>query len=125
MSPIMKEGDMIVTYKWDKNYNVGEVCAFTYDGENMCDRVCAKEGDIVDITSKGLTVNGSSIQEHEIFKETTQVKDGVDFPLTVPEGCVFVLGDNRDCAIDSRIFGCVEISKTQGKVIGVFKHRTI
>lgn len=125
MSSIIKEGDLVVAYRWDKKYNVGDVVAFAHDGKNTCSRVVAKDGDKVDITSKGLTVNGDFIQEHDIYKETTQVKNGVSFPLEVPEGCVFVLGDNRDCAIDSRIIGCIDANKTEGKVIGVFKHRTI
>lgn len=125
MTSIIKEGDMVVAYRWDKNYSSGDVCAFRYNDKTTCSRVVAKEQDTVNITNKGLLVNGDMIQEHDIYKETTQVKDGVTFPLTVPNGCIFVLGDNRDTAIDSRIFGCIDVNKTDGKVIGIFKHRSI
>ncbi len=68
-------------------------------------------------------VNGNKIVEDAIKMETTQVKDAVQFPLTVPKGFVFALGDNRDEAVDSRIIGCIDVNKTEGKVIGLFRHR--
>lgn len=123
MMPAVKDGDMLLTYRWDKSYTAGDICVFDYDGETICSRVVAVEGDKVDIDAGGLKVNDAKYGEQNIYKETTQVKDGVTFPLTVPEGCVFVLGDNRTDSIDSRIFGCVDVQKTQGKVIGLFRHR--
>lgn len=98
---------------------------FWYNNQTIVSRVVAREGDEVDIDSKGLKVNGNRIVEETIIKETTQVKDAVKFPLTVPKGCVFALGDNRDIAIDSRIVGCIDVNKTEGKVIGLFRHRGI
>ncbi|MDO5426423.1 MAG: signal peptidase I [Coriobacteriia bacterium] len=96
---------------------------FWYNNKPNVSRVIALEGDEVNIDSRGLFVNGTRLSEPNITKETTQVKDAVQFPLIVPKGEVFVLGDNRDIAIDSRTFGCVEIEKTEGKVIGLFRHR--
>lgn len=125
MSPAIKDGDMVLTYRWDKRYKANDICSFSYENEMTCSRVVAVAGDKVDIGASGLRVNGAKIQENDIFAETTQVENGVTFPLTVPEGKVFVLGDNRKQAIDSRIFGCVSIDKTQGKVIGVFRHRML
>ena len=37
--------------------------------------------------------------------------------VIVPEGCIYVLGDNRDESMDSRTFGCVPLEKVEGKVI--------
>ena len=87
-------------------------------------RVVAEEGDIVNIDANGLKVNGNKVTESGIFEETTLIKDSdIKFPLTVPDNEVFVLGDNRTAAIDSRTFGCVEVEKTEGKIIGLFRHR--
>lgn len=126
MKPNIKDGDMVLSYRWDKRFNANDVVAYSYDNEMTCSRVIAVAGDSVDIKADGLRVNGNKVQDDYAVGETTQVKDkGITFPLTVPEGKVFVLGDNRTLAVDSRIFGCVDIDKTQGKVIGVFRHRGI
>ena len=123
MEPSLIPGDMATSYRLDKRYSAGDVVTYTYKGEHTCGRVVAVAGDIVDIDKDGLVVNGSHQFEPRITKETTQVKGGVTFPLVVPEGSVFVLGDNRDQAVDSRIIGCLEIDKTEGKLIAIFRRR--
>jgi signal peptidase I len=88
-------------------------------------RVVATAGDSVDIVEAGLVVNGALQQEPEILNKTERYQDGVDFPLTVPEGQIFVLSDSRNGANDSRIFGCVRIEDTFGKVMTVIRRRSI
>lgn len=70
-------------------------------------------------------VSGAVQISQDIYSDTTQFKDGTDFPLTVGQGQVFVLGDNRTVASDSRIYGCLNINDIQGKVIGVIRTRGI
>lgn len=125
MSPSVKDGDMVLDYRLDKNFHLHDVVAFTYEGNRMAARVVALAGDEVDITAAGLVVNGSVQQESGVYGVTTQVAGGVTFPLTVGEGQVFVLGDNREQAIDSRTFGCVDISSTEGKVVAVLRTRSV
>lgn len=123
MEPVMQDGDLIMYYRLDKQCVAQEVVAVEYQGKVSAARVIATAGDKVNIDSEGLLVNGAYQQEHRITKETTQVADGVTFPLTVPEGCVFLLGDNRDQAVDSRIYGCIRTDDLNGKVIGQFRRR--
>ena len=44
-------------------------------------------------------------------------------PVDIPEGCVFVLGDNRQEAADSRDFGPVSLESVEGKVISILRRR--
>ena len=123
MEPRFQDGDLVMFYRLDKRYSAGEVAVYEYNGLLTCGRVIAVGGDTVNIDSVGLIVNGSYQQEQGITDETTQVADGVTFPLTVPDGAVFMLGDNRDEAVDSRIVGCVPVDHTFGKVMGLFRRR--
>ena len=49
----------------------------------------------------------------------TDFDSGLDYPVTVPEGCVFLMGDNRNHSADSRYapIGCVDTDYILGKVI--------
>lgn len=123
MQPRFQDGDLVLFYRLDKAYEAQDVAVFEYHDRLTSGRVVAMGGDTVNIDSQGLIVNGAYQQEQGITAETTQVADGVTFPLTVPEGAVFLLGDNRGEAVDSRIVGCVPASQTLGKVIGLFRRR--
>ena len=59
--------------------------------------------------------------EEPYIRERTYTPEGVTFPLTVPEGCVFVLGDNRNDSKDSRHteLGAVDTRKILGKAVFV------
>ncbi len=123
MEPSIQEGDMVIAYRLDKRFRIGDIALFSYEDKEMCSRVVAKAGDTVNITSSGLLINGSMQDEPKITVETTQFTDGVTFPLVVPEGQIFVLGDNRTKATDSRTLGCINESDTEGKVIAIFRRR--
>ncbi len=75
----------------------------------------ATAGDVVDITEDGLTINGAPQQEHQIYEKTQRYDTGVDFPIKLQEGQIFVLGDSRENASDSRVYGAVDVKDTKGK----------
>ena len=123
MQPAFQDGDLVLYYRIVQKYPAGEVVVIHYEDRTLMARVAAVAGDTVDITDDGLMINGSVVQETGIIGETTLFKEGVTFPLTVPDGRVFVLGDNREQATDSRIFGCIDIKAIDGRVIGLFRRR--
>ena len=126
MAPAIKDGDLILFYRHNSSgYLPQDVILFKYNGKWQIRRVVATAGDTVDITEGGLVVNRALQQEPEIFQITERYQEGVSFPLTVPEGQVFVLGDSRIGATDSRIYGCVKIGDTSGKVMTVIRRRGI
>jgi signal peptidase I len=90
------------------------------DGAPIVKRVIAKEGQIVDIDfQQGIVyVDGLPLEEAYINSLTT-VHEGIDFPVIVEEGCIFVLGDNRIVSKDSRSpqIGFVDKREVLGKAI--------
>lgn len=125
MAPAVKDGDLVLFYRYNgAGYLPQDVIALEYNGQTQARRVVATAGDTVDITGDGLVVNGAPQYEPEITQRTERYQEGVGFPLTVPEGSVFVLGDGRNGATDSRIYGCVEIEKTLGKVMTIIRRRS-
>jgi len=125
MDPAIRDGDLILYYRLDKTYAAGDTLLLEYEGQRQVRRVIATAGDVVDITEEGLLVNGALQQEPEIYQQTQRWADGADFPLTVGESQVFVLGDARENAVDSRVYGAVEIKDTLGKVITLLRRRNI
>jgi len=125
MSPMVKDGDLVLFYRLDKEYAIRDILVLNYQGERQVRRVAARAGDTVDITEQGLVINGARQQEGEIYEETQRYADiGVSFPLILQEGQLFVLGDARENAADSRIYGPVETKDTLGKVITVMRRRS-
>ena len=115
MKPAIRDGDLVLYYRLDKYLVSGDVIVFKENDRVITARVVAVAGDTVDITKVS----------KDIYFDTTQFKNGVDFPIQVKENQVFVLGDNRPSALDSRTFGCVNIDDIQGKVIAVIRTRGI
>lgn len=85
-------------------------------GDYYVKRVVAVGGDTVDIKQGKLYVNGEKMDEHYVNGETEKKVGGVEFPYTVEEGKVFVMGDNREESMDSRDFGAVIRKQIKGKV---------
>ena len=107
--PNPKHGDIIVASKDDFK-----------DGEPIIKRVIATEGQTVDIDfAAGVVyVDGSALQE-DYTLTPTNLAEGIEFPITVDEGCLFVMGDNRNESKDSRNpeIGLVDKREVLGKAI--------
>lgn len=93
------------------------------DGAPIIKRVIALEGQTVDIDfEKGVVyVDGNALSEPYISTLTT-IDEGMPFPLVVSEGCVFVMGDNRENSKDSRSLeiGLVDKREILGKALFLF-----
>jgi len=125
MYPMLKDGDLVIYFRFDKDYVADELAVVEYQGERQTRRVVAVAGDTVDIDTEQnkLILNGAVQQEIDIHEPTLRYDTGVDFPLTVGEGQIFVLGDSREKATDSRVYGCVNVNDTLGKAIWLLRTR--
>ena len=110
MKPSIKDGDLVVYYRLDHRFISGDVAVFEKDDKTTTGRVVAVAGDTVDITKDGLKINGAEQISQDIYFDTTQV---------------FILGDNRPKASDSRIYGCIDLKDIRGKVIAIIRNRGI
>jgi len=125
MAPMVKSGDLILFYRLDRNYLIGDLLVLDFQGERQVRRVVARAGDTVDMIEGVLVINGAMQQEPEIFQETWRYENGPSFPLTVGEGQVFVLGDAREGATDSRVYGPVNTRDILGTVITTIRRRNL
>jgi len=94
-----------------------------YDSENKLwvKRIIAVAGQTVDIdeATNRVMVDGAYLNESYLTGNITykRASANVDYPYTVPEGYVFVMGDNRQNSTDSRIIGAVDTRRILGRVI--------
>ena len=126
MVPTLQNGDKLIV--WGAGYEPqrGDVVigdSYTAYGKPLVKRVIAKGGDIIsiDYASGTVTVNGEVLDE-DYIAEPTYLGYDVEFPYTVPEGTVFVMGDNRNNSLDSRssYVGCIDERDILGKVLVCF-----
>ena len=92
------------------------------DGEPIVKRIIATEGQTVDIDFDAgvVYVDGTALEE-DYIRQPTHLEEGLDFPCTVPAGCVFVMGDNRNDSDDSRDpdLGPVDTREILGRAVAL------
>ena len=96
------------------------VISTTYEnGKPIIKRVIATEGQEVNIdpVSGAVSVDGIVLDEPYIKEMIDRFYDGVEYPLIVKEGCLFVMGDNRNNSTDSRstLIGQIDCREVIGK----------
>ncbi len=124
MNNTLFSGDKVIVSNLFYTPEYGDIVILTSPtfgngNEPIVKRIIATEGQTIDIDFETgtVTVDGQVLQESYIA-EPTYTYEGVDFPVTVPEGCVFVMGDNRNASTDSRnpSIGMVDTRCILGKV---------
>lgn len=81
-------------------------------------RIVALEGEHLFISEDGkVYIDNKLLEEDYLNDDIKTIRSGEFYNLTVPEGCVFVMGDNRVESADSRLFGAIPEDKIEGNVI--------
>ncbi|MCQ4023321.1 MULTISPECIES: signal peptidase I [unclassified Ruminococcus] len=118
MQPALSDNQYLLIYK-TADVDNGDVIAFYYNNKVLVRRVAATAGEQVYIDIFGnVSINGTELDEPYVSNKTLGQSD-VEFPYTVPANSVFVLGDNRETSMDSRLekIGAVSEDRIIGKVI--------
>ena len=125
MVPTLQDGDrLIVANGWlCRDYQYGDiVIAYkeSFDSEPIVKRVIATEGQTVDIDFVlGRVFVDGELLEEDYVNDLTYLEEGVELPLTLGEGELFLMGDNRNRSSDSRssALGAVDESLIIGKAV--------
>ena len=118
MNPNLYEGEIVVSVK-SRDYKTGDIIAFYYNNRVLVKRIIGMPGDVVTIDKNGdVYVNDALLDEPYLTQKSYGSAD-IEYPYTVPQNALFVLGDHRESSVDSRssLVGCVEKEEIIGKII--------
>ena len=124
MFPAVKDGDLIIGYRLQGTYLKDDVIVYEADGKLRTGRILGRESDVITMDDSGTLLVNGTVQSGEILFPT-YAKAGIEYPYTVPEGSVFVLGDYRTQTEDSRDFGSISLEDVKAKVITILRRREI
>lgn len=121
MDPELGVGNKVVINRLSyvkKNPSRGDVIAFEKEGQKLIKRIVGIEGDKIESVDGTVLINGYVLEEEYIEEniETNFVN-----AFEVPEGCYWVLGDNRENSYDARYWDEAYVSKDD--IIGRVVHK--
>ena len=123
MYPTLENGDRVLISNLFYKPKQGDIVVLRKDVfmyEPIVKRVIAVEGQRIDFDfDKGIVMVDGEVLNEPYINDLTYTRITCPDSVTVPECCVFVMGDNRNASTDSRLFevvGCVDTRYIQGRV---------
>jgi signal peptidase I len=124
MRPTLEQNDRVLVSKLDYRFGApqrGDIIVFNPPVPDATipyvKRVIAVGGDVIDLRNGNVLVNGQQVDIPQAHGATQPQAPQIAYPFTVPDGQVFVMGDNRTFSSDSRTFDPVPVGNIIGKVI--------
>ena len=122
MNPTLQDGEYVlvskVTYKLGEPQH-GDIIVFEFPGaeptQDLIKRIIGLPGDVIEVRAKTVYVNGQVLTEPYIA-----AAPNYSGTWQVPEGFLFVLGDNRNDSSDSHAWGMLPINNVIGKAILIY-----
>jgi signal peptidase I len=122
MSPTIKRGDFVVVARTDtgigeKDEHRGNIVIAVQQDKYIVKRLIARSDDVVETRGQGqLFINSGFLPTFAARKPIANLKQTIT-RVRVPDGYVFVVGDNTYESVDSRSFGVIPIRSVKGRVI--------
>ena len=120
MAPTLSEGEIVVTVK-NSDFKPGDVVAFYYNNKILVKRVIGNPGDWIEVDEEGRVRVNQILLEEPYVQEYALGECDIEMPYQVPDGRIFVMGDNRATSVDSRstTVGCISEEEIVGKIVFV------
>ena len=118
MTPTLQNGEIIFTVKMSE-FEQGDIISFYYNNKILIKRVIARSGEWVDMDADGNVYVNETLLDEPYLDEKAFGDCNIELPYQVPEGRVFVMGDQRSTSVDSRnsAVGCVAQEQIVGKIL--------
>jgi signal peptidase I len=122
MFPAVKDGDLLLAFRLQKEYQADDVVVYRHDGKRYIGRIAALESDVVSLDDSGSLIVNGTVQGGEIIFPT-YAGERLTYPYRVAPDSAFILGDYRTRTEDSRKFGSIPLDNVEGKVITYLRRR--
>lgn len=118
MDPTLSSGNIVVALKTSR-CSQGDVVALYYNNKILIRRVIALSGDLVEVSGSGEVLIDGTLLEEPYVAEPDLGQCNIQMPYEVPQDQLFVMGDQRQTAVDSRVTAIGSIPQEQviGKVV--------
>jgi signal peptidase I len=128
MLPTLQIGDHILVNKFlytFRHIQRGDIIVFKFPQDESRDfikRVIGLPGETVEVRGTQVFIDGKPLEEpYAVHSAPPGASDRDHFgPVTVPPGKLFMLGDNRDQSMDSRVWGYLDVAKVKGKAFIIY-----
>lgn len=107
-----RRGDVVVL---DRPAKLPATVVADSEPDQLIKRVIGLPGETIEARGGVVLINGRALVEPYLAKGA--VTDRLDEPVKIPSGCVFLMGDNRNFSLDSRVFGFVRVSTIVGRAV--------